>query len=128
MDHIVDHLLVFEGNGHIKDYHGNYTQYRDEQNTLRKKENLQKRDDKPQYTRNRSDKPRPSYKQQQEYKALTAEIETLNQEKATLETLLNQGAVTDVAKLTEASTRIGQIIAELDEKELRWLELDELIS
>ena len=128
MDHIVDHLLVFEGNGHIKDYHGNYTQYRDEQNTLRKKENLQKRDDRPQYTRNRSDKPRPSYKQQQEYKALTAEIETLNQEKATLETLLNQGAVTDVAKLTEASTRIGQIIAELDEKELRWLELDELIS
>ena len=128
MDHIVDHLLVFEGNGHIKDYHGNYTQYRDEQNTLRKKENLQKRDDKPQYTRNRCDKPRPSYKQQQEYKALTAEIEALNQEKATLETLLNQGAVTDVAKLTEASTRIGQIIAELDEKELRWLELDELIS
>ena len=127
MDHIVDHLLVFEGDGRIKDYHSNYSQYREERNSQRRTENLQKRDEKPQYTRNRSDKPRATYKQQREYETLTKEIEALTQEKTSLETLLSDGTVTDVEKITEASQRIGQIIAELDEKELRWLELDEIM-
>ena len=87
-----------------------------------------KRDEKPKYTRSHSDKPRASYKEQKEYEALTAEIDTLTQEKNALETLLADGTGTDLSKLTSASERIGQIIALLDEKELRWLELDELIN
>lgn len=128
MDHIVDHLLIFEGDGRIKDYHGNYTQYMAERSAMQRSETLQKREEKPQYTRNRESKPRATYKQQKEYESLTKDIETLNQEKAALEEILSSGSETDVARLTTASERIGQIISELDEKELRWLELDEIIN
>ena len=128
MDHIVDHLLVFEGNGHIHDYHSNYTEYRATRNAQLRSETLQKREEKPKYERSHSNKPRATYKQQKEYETLTAEIDTLNQERTELETLLSCGSETDVARLTEASQRIGTLIAQLDEKELRWLELDELIN
>ncbi len=128
MDHIVDHLLVFEGNGHIHDYHSNYTEYRATRNAQLRSETLQKREEKPKYERSHSNKPRATYKQQKEYETLTAEIDTLNQERTELETLLSSGSETDVARLTEASQRIGTLIAQLDEKELRWLELDELIN
>ena len=128
MDHIVDHLLVFEGNGHIHDYHSNYTEYRATRNAQLRSETLQKREEKPKYERSHSNKPRATYKQQKEYETLTAEIDTLNKERTELETLLSSGTETDVARLTEASQRIGALIAQLDEKELRWLELDELIN
>ena len=128
MDHIVDHLLVFEGNGHIHDYHSNYTEYRATRNAQLRSETLQKREEKPKYERSHSNKPRATYKQQKEYETLTAEIDTLNKERTELETLLSSGTETDVARLTEASQRIGTLIAQLDEKELRWLELDELIN
>ena len=128
MDNIVDHLMVFEGDGRIRDYAGNYTQYRTAQSAQRRDETLKKRDEKPKYERNRSDKPRATYKQQKEYEALTEEIEALNKEKAELEQLLSSGQETDVARLTAASERIGTIMAELDEKEMRWLELDEIVS
>ncbi len=128
MDHIVDHLLVFEGKGHIHDYHSNYTEYRATRNAQLRSETLQKREEKPKYERSHSNKPRATYKQQKEYETLTAEIDTLNQERTELETLLSSGTETDVARLTEASQRIGALIAQLDEKELRWLELDELIN
>ena len=128
MDHIVDHLLVFEGNGHIHDYHSNYTEYRATRNAQLRSETLQKREEKPKYERSHSNKPRATYKQQKEYETLTAVIDTLNQERTELETLLSSGTETDVARLTEASQRIGALIAQLDEKELRWLELDELIN
>ena len=128
MDHIVDHLLVFEGNGHIHDYHSNYTEYRATRNAQLRSETLQKREEKPKYERSHSNKPRATYKQQKEYETLTAEIDTLNKERTGLETLLSSGTETDVARLTEASQRIGTLIAQLDEKELRWLELDELIN
>ena len=128
MDHIVDHLLVFEGNGHIHDYHSNYTEYRATRNAQLRSETLQKREEKPKYERSHSNKPRATYKQQKEYETLTADIDTLNKERTELETLLSSGTETDVARLTEASQRIGTLIAQLDEKELRWLELDELIN
>ncbi|MBR3724707.1 MAG: ABC-F family ATP-binding cassette domain-containing protein [Bacteroidales bacterium] len=128
MDHIVDHLLIFEGEGKIKDYHGNYTEYMAARNAQRRTETLQKREEKPLYVRERKDKPRATYKQQKEYESLTLEIESLNQEKALLEAELSEGLVSDVARLTKASERIGEIIGLLDEKELRWLELDEIIN
>lgn len=128
MDHIVDHIFVFEGEGKIRDYHSNYTDYLAARNAQRRSESLQKREEKPKYERTRTDKPRATYKQQKEYETLTTEIDALNQEKQQLESLLSSGAETDVDKLTTASHRIGEIIAALDEKELRWLELDEVVN
>ena len=128
MDHIVDHIFVFEGDGKIRDYHSNYTQYLAEKNAQKRSETLQRREEKPKYERTRSDKPRATYKQQKEFESLSQEIETLTQEKQQLENLLSGGGEADVEKLTSASQRIGEIMAALDEKELRWLELDEIVN
>ncbi len=128
MDHIVDHIFVFEGEGKIRDYHSNYTEYLANRNKQQRQETLQRREEKPKYERVKNDKPRATYKQQKEYEALTAELEALNKEKAELENLLSSGSETDVGKLTSASQRIGTIISELDEKEMRWLELDEIVN
>ena len=126
MDHIVDHLLVFEGNGKIRDYHSNYTVYRMQKAQQQRESTLQQRTEKPKYERSKSDKRKATYKEQKEYEALTAEIDTLTKEKTDLETLLSNGGAPD--EITKASSRIGEIISSLDEKELRWLELDEIIG
>ena len=134
MDHIVDHLLVFEGNGKIRDYHSNYTQYRLERQRRERAEMLEQRERKAADRQVNTERPTPTtkkkatYKEQKEYEALTAEIETLTAEKATLEQQLGSGTLTDPAAITNASTRIGEVIALLDEKEMRWLELDEIIN
>ena len=126
MDHIVDHLLVFEGNGKIRDYHSNYTLYRMQKAQQQRETTLQQRTEKPKYERSKSDKRKASYKEKKEYESLTAEIEALSKEKANLEALLSTGGATD--EITKASTRIGELIPLLDEKEMRWLELDEIIN
>ncbi len=128
MDHIVDHLLVFEGNGKIKDYHSNYTVYRMQKAQQQRETTQQQRQEKPKYERSKSEKRKATYKEQKEYEALTAEIEALTTEKAKLEQQLSGGTLTDPAEITKASTRIGEVIALLDEKEMRWLELDEIIN
>ena len=127
MDNIIDHLFVFEGDGRIRDYHSNYTQYMAERQQREREQQKQRKEEKPRYVRSRSEKPKATYKQQKEYEQLTAEIEELTQKKADLESLLS-GSNADPARIAEASTRIGQVIADLDEKELRWLELDEIIN
>ena len=127
MDHIVDHLLVFEGNGKIRDYHSNYTIYRMQKAQQQREASQQQRQEKPKYERSKSDKRKATYKEQKEYEALTAEIETLTNEKADLEAKLSGETLSDPAEITKASTRIGELMALLDEKELRWLELDELM-
>ncbi|MBQ9547109.1 MAG: ABC-F family ATP-binding cassette domain-containing protein [Bacteroidales bacterium] len=132
MDHLVDHIFVFEGDGHVRDYHSNYSQYLAEKGQRLRTENLQRREEKqtqrqqeeqqqPKTARNK-----PSYKQQREYEQLTKEIETLTKEKQEIENLLSSGTETDSDKITAASLRIGTLIEELDEKELHWLELDEI--
>lgn len=128
MDHIVDHLFVFEGDGKIKDYHSNYSDYLQQKTMQRRAASMQQREEKPKYERTKSSKPKATYKQQKEYEQLTTELEALNREKQEVEELLSSGNETDVAKLTAASNRIGEIIALLDEKEMRWLELDEIMG
>ena len=128
MDNIVDHIFVFEGDGKIRDYHSSYTEYRKAKLELERNFQKQRRYEKPRYERIKSDKPKATYKQQKEYEQLTTEIEVLNKEKTEIENLLSSGTETDPAKITAASERIGEVIALLDEKELRWLELDEIIS
>ena len=135
MDHIVDHLLVFEGNGKIRDYHSNYTDYRLNKmkgEKLKVKEEKEKKaatraSELSPFTSHLSPKKKPTYKEQKEYEALTAEIDTLSTEKATLERQLSDGSMTDPAEITRASTRIGELMTLLDGKELRWLELDEIM-
>ncbi len=128
MDHIVDHLLVFEGGGKIRDYHSNYTAYRLQKAQQQRESTQQQRSEKPKYERPKSDKRRATYKEQKEYEALTAEIDTLTAEKSSLEQQLNSGTLTNTASITQASTRIGELMGLLDEKELRWLELDEIVN
>ena len=133
MDHIVDHLFVFEGNGKIKDYHSNYTQYRLEKLREQKEQKKSAASTKENKAVQKNSPTLPSkrkatYKEQKEYEALTAEIESLTNEKAELEQKLSDGSLTDATEITHASTRIGELMTLLDEKELRWLELDELMN
>ena len=133
MDNLVDHIFVFEGEGRIKDYHSNYSDYLAEKQRLLRLEQKAKAEarqasyQQEQRQKAATSKPKATFKQKQEYEALTQEIDALTAERTQLEALLSGGAETDLAKLTQASHRIGEIIALLDEKELRWLELDELM-
>ena len=136
MDHIVDHLLVFEGNGKIRDYHSNYTRYRIERQQKEREQQLEQREKKAADratqlrppTSNIIPKKKATYKEQKEYQALTAEVQSLTNEKASLEQQLSDGTLSDPTEITKASSRIGELITLLDEKELRWLELDELVN
>ena len=133
MDHIVDHLFVFEGNGKIKDYHSNYTQYRLERQRKEREQQMEAREKKAADRTNTESRTQPqkrkaTYKEQKEYEAITTEIDTLTAERTTLERQLSDGSLSDPAAITNASTRIGELISLLDEKELRWLELDEIIN
>ncbi len=127
MDDLVDHLFVFEGNGKIRDYHSNYTDYIKQKEHEQRIATQQKREEKPKYERTKSTV-KPTYKQKQEYEQLTNEIEALENEKSELEQLMNSGGETDYEKLNSWATRIGEIRELIDEKELRWLELDEIMN
>ncbi len=127
MDNIVDHIFVFEGNGRIRDYHSNYTEYREAAQQKERDLQRQRKEEKPRYQRSKSDKPKATYKEKQEYERLTAEIEALTKERTEIEAMLSSGTESDPTKITAASKRIGEVIAQLDEKEMRWLELDEIM-
>ncbi len=131
MDKVVDHLLVFEGEGVVKDFPGNYTQYR-EWNSLKpaaEKEEPKKSVSKAETTVKKSyrndNRRKMTYKEKREYEQLTHDIEALETEQAALEQALCSGTLS-VEELTEKSKRLPQIKEELDEKGMRWLELGEL--
>ena len=127
MDDLVDHLFVFEGNGKIRDYHSNYTEYMKIKEAELRSETLQKKVETPKYERPKSTN-KPTYKQKQEYEQLTKELEQLGCEKQELEQLINSGQERDYEKLTLWANRIGEINTIMNEKEYRWLELDEIIN
>lgn len=128
MDRLVDHLFVFEGNSVIRDYPGNYTQYRIQKTReeSQKKETQEKK--KPQIQQN-SEKPNPtsklSYKEKREFEMLEQEITKLEKEKQELEKKMSDSNLSFEA-LQEAGERIQQVITLLDKKELRWLTLSEV--
>lgn len=125
LDSIVDHLFVMEGNGVIKDFPGNHTDYRNYLKELRaakQKEVAEKPESPKRETRERARK--MTFKERKEYEALTVEIEKLTQEKDTLESLFNSGE--NISDVAEKAARYSQLKELLDEKEMRWLELDEL--
>ena len=142
MDKVVDHLLVFKGEGEIQDFPGNYTQYRDWSRLQEKDEaekaaataknagnnNTAANDGAGTAKRDASfeNKRKMSYKEKREYEQLTQEIEKLTDEQKKLEEALCSGTLS-VEELTEKSKRLPEIKDELDEKEMRWLELSEML-
>ncbi len=131
MNKLVDHIFVFEGNGKIKDYYGNYTEYRIERD---KELRLQKRIDKinaPAVTEESKGKPartsnpnKMTFKERKEFETLEVEIEQLEKEKAELIEKMNSGAGSS-QELTDWSRRYQEVETSLDEKSMRWLELSE---
>ena len=132
MDKVVDHLLVFKGEGEIQDFPGNYTQFRDFQKMKSKEEEQQKptknssptaNEPKKDYRNNT--KRKMSFKEKREYEQLSDKIAQLEEEKQKLEEELCSGNLS-VDELTEKSKRLPILKDELDELEFRWLELAEL--
>lgn len=122
LDSIVDHLFVFQGNGVIKDFPGTYTDYRTwvAENPVQKHQEQKQEKTEKQKT---AKKPKLTFNEKKEFEEITARLDALNVEKATLEELFNSGTeITDVA--TKAS-RYEEIKSEIDELEFRWLELSE---
>ena len=139
MDKVVDHLLVFKGEGEIQDFPGNYTQYREWSRMQAKDEAEQVKPAKSGNATAESDgagtakrdanfenKRKMSYKEKREYEQLTQEIDALTEEQKKLEEELCSGNLS-VEELTEKSKRLPEIKDELDEKEMRWLELAEML-
>ena len=130
MDKVVDHLLVFNGQGDIRDFPGNYTQYREWKEARAQLEKQQeKKNAKPQPASPQRQRPegkrRLTYKERKELEQLELDIAALEEEKKTLEDALCSGTLS-VAELTEKSKRLPQLTEELDAKTLRWLELSEI--
>ena len=132
MDKVIDHLLVFKGEGEVKDFPGNYTQYRDfqkmkskeeTQQTPIRKSNAAEENTKKDYHNNT--KRKMSFKEKREYEQLTERINQLEEEKNNIEGLLCSGTLS-IEELTEKSKRLPLLKEELDELEFRWLELSEL--
>ena len=133
MDKVVDHLLVFKGEGEILDFPGNYTQYREwcrlqpktEGEGAEKKATKPTAKEQPSATQKKEGKRKMTYKEKREYEQLTKELEQLENEQKTLEEALCSGQLS-VEELTEKSKRLPEIKDEIDEKEMRWLELAEI--
>ena len=130
MDKVVDHLLVFKGDGEIKDFPGNYTQYREWQ-SLQPRESSQTKDVAPakESRQNREfqsfGKRKMTYKEKREFEQLEKDIEKLESEQQSIEEALCSGTLS-VEELTEKSKRLPLLKDELDEKSMRWLELSEI--
>ena len=125
LDRTVEHLFVFEGNGVVKDFPGNYSDYR-EWKLLKQQE--EKRQTQPQAVKPsrpvRDNSNKLSYKERKELESLTEEIAALENEKTEIETALSGGNIS-VEDITIKSKRLSDISGILDEKEMRWLELSE---
>jgi len=126
MDQVVDQLFVFQGDGMVKGFMGNYSQYKDYLDAKLKEERKEKsaqKKEEPKPVKQR-EKVKRSFKEQREYEMLAQEMEALEKEKQSLTEALNNE--TDYQKLNEMGNRLQEIKDLLDEKELRWLELDEI--
>ena len=130
MDKVVDHLLVFKGDGEIKDFPGNYTQYREWQ-SLQPRESAQTKEatsvkvNKQNREIQPTGKRKMTYKEKREFEQLEKDIEKLEAEQQSIEEALCSGTLS-VEELTEKSKRLPLLKDELDEKSMRWLELSEI--
>ena len=136
MDKVVDHLMVFKGNAELKDFPGNYTDYREwnelleeQEKELKNKESKVKSQESKHISAERetknTERKKLSYKEQKEFEALEAEIPQLEQQKADIEDQLASGALSS-DEIIKASQRHGELNDLIDEKTMRWLELSEI--
>jgi len=127
MDHMVDHIFAFEGDGKVRDYYGNYSEYY-RLKKLEQKEKKPKSDaEKQQKAKPKQNSNKPTYKQVKEYEALEGEIEKLENEKSVVMDKLNSGSGSP-DELISWSEQIGKLIKEIEEKSDRWLELSEIVD
>jgi ATP-binding cassette subfamily F protein uup len=127
MDHMVDHIFAFEGDGKVRDYYGNYSEYY-RLKKLEQKEKKPKSDtEKQQKAKPKQTSNKPTYKQVKEYESLEGEIEMLEREKSGLMEKLNSGVGTP-DELISWSEQIGKLIEVIEEKSDRWLELSEIVD
>jgi ATP-binding cassette subfamily F protein uup len=127
MDHLVDQLFVFEGDGKIRVFNGNYTDYRDWLSEQEQEAKTPMKEQPRQRPADTSVKKKPSFKEKQEYENLQAEIAALEARKAELEGYFAQGT-SDVAQITEWSKEIEQLSKEIDQKTDRWIELSDFMD
>jgi len=136
MDKVVDHLLAFEGDGVVKDYPGNYTDYREWKQLMEEEEaenlakqkkalNPPKPKEEPKAQTPSTEKRKPSFKEKQEFELLEKDLAALETEKTLIEISLSESS-TDADKILKLSARMGEVINLIDEKTMRWLELSEL--
>ncbi len=132
MDRMVDHLFAFEGEGVIKDFPGNYSQYREalanEKFTGYEvvAEKVAVADEIIVKQKNNNEQKKLSFKEKNEFETVEKEIPALQKEKIILEEKMNTGSL-NFEELQKTAARVGEIVAQLDEKEMRWLELSERI-
>ena len=129
-DKVVDHLLVFKGNGEIKDFPGNYTQYREWQSLQPNEPNVAKDSQKSnayKEARKTVERRRMTFREKREFEQLEKDIAALETEKKRIEDALSSGTIS-VNEITTMSKRLPLLNEELDEKSMRWLELSEIES
>ncbi len=127
LDKLTDHLFIFEGNGKVRDYYGSYTKYSFEKvKQPTEKQNQKKTTEGKQKNQKPRVKTKLSFNEQREYESLEKEIEQLEVEKAELESAINSG-IQAYEELNKLSIRIAELIELIDEKTLRWMELDEFV-
>ncbi|MGN0032476.1 MAG: ABC-F family ATP-binding cassette domain-containing protein [Candidatus Limimorpha sp.] len=128
LDQTVDQLFVFEGNGTVKGFMGNYSQYHewleDKNKELHRQQAAEKTDFRENRPRAVERKKKRSFKEQKEYEQLSADIQNLEEEKTELASQLENQS--DYKEIDRIGKRLAEINALLDEKELRWLELDDI--
>ncbi len=128
LDKTIDHMFVFEGEGRIKDFPGNYSQYREKLDQVEREDKLTTREEKKKQEDNMPKAPaikkKLTFAEKKEFEQLEIDIEKLEKEKADLVSFMDSGSQ-DYEALTKASVRISEIMEILDEKMMRWMELEE---
>ncbi|WP_114748659.1 ABC-F family ATP-binding cassette domain-containing protein [Pleomorphovibrio marinus] len=127
MDRLVDHLFVFDGEGNIKDFPGNYTDYREWERSVKKADMSQKAPKKkvPTTTEKPKDSYKPTFKEKKEFEDISLRLEALEKEKASLTEQLNDSEL-EHEELTRLSLLVEKLVEETEQLEMRWLELSEL--
>jgi len=130
MDRIVDHLFVFEGNGVIRDFPGNYAEYREEQSSKQQpiqQQSIKSAEVKPEAPETPIVKRRPSFNEKREFDTLEKEMKNLAQERDAITQQLTSGSL-EYAEIEKLSARFKALSELIDQKELRWLELSDLFE
>nr|HPK05238.1 ATP-binding cassette domain-containing protein [Bacteroidales bacterium] len=127
MDRMVDHIFAFEGNGKVKDYYGNYSEYYQTKQKQEKALKAKRASAEKPINKVKKESNKPTYRQIKEYETLTTEIELLEKQKEGILSKLNSGTGT-VEELQEWSNDVGEIMKKIDELTDLWLELSEIIE